>query len=130
MFSGLKQIALPASLRFVMVGACAAAVHYCTVVILVEWGQWPVLVANVVAFLIAFCVSFSGHAYLTFSQKKHRIAHALPRFFLVASCAFAINEILLYGLLSLGLPYQLALIMVLLFVAAGTFVVSKYWAFR
>lgn len=117
-------------MRFVAVGASAALVHYLVVVALVESMQWPVLLANIMAFLVAFCVSFSGHAYFTFSRSKRSVRESLPRFFITASCAFIVNEMLLYFLLSLGWPYQISLILVLLLVAAGTYLVSKYWAFR
>ena len=51
---------------FIVVGCLAAAVHLGAVVLLVSGFGWQPLVANVVAWLLAFCVSFSGHWHLTF----------------------------------------------------------------
>lgn len=131
----------PRGLRFIAVGGCAAAVHYMVVLLCVEYFQIAVLLANVVAFLLAFCVSFSGHAYFTFHPTAfnnttdailptQQFKKTLPRFFLVAVSAFVCNEMLLYFLIKhLNWPYQLALAGVLITVAGATYIVSKYWAF-
>ncbi len=132
----------PRSLRFIAVGGCAAVVHYIVVLLCVEYFQIAVLLANVVAFLLAFCVSFSGHAYLTFYPAElsnvsdaiwpmQRFKKTLPRFFIVAVSAFACNEMLLYFLIKhIDWPYQFALAVTLMAVAGVTYIVSKYWAFN
>ena len=132
----------PRGLRFIVVGGCAAMVHYMVVLLCVEYFQIAVLLANVGAFLLAFCVSFSGHTYLTFHPTelsntsgeilpRQRFKKALPRFFIVAVSAFVCNEMLLYFLINhLAWPYQLALAVALITVASVTYIVSKYWAFH
>ena len=49
---------LPQALRFSLVGGAAAATHLLAVGVLVAAGQVPPLLANGLAFLIAFCVSY------------------------------------------------------------------------
>jgi putative flippase GtrA len=114
---------------FGFVGASAAVVHFLLVSLLVPLGAHP-LAANVLAFSVAFSVSFSGHQRWTFPAAGHARPQALHRFFAVALTGFIVNELLYAVLLRFtSLGYREALVMVLLFVAGATFVASKYWAF-
>jgi putative flippase GtrA len=121
---------LPPTLRFVLVGGSAAATHLLIVWALVQGAQWPPLGANVLAFLLAFWVSYGGHFLLTFANAGATHRQALPRFFIIACSAFVVNELLyLAALRLLSWHYLISLLAVLLIVAAGTFVSSKLWAF-
>ena len=116
--------------RFVIVGTSAAAVHFCCVLFQVEILHWQPLLANVLAFLVAFIVSYSGHRFWTFADITLDHAQSLPRFFLIASTSFALNEVMYYCLLKYTpLPYWLSLGIVLLLVAVLTFVSGRLWAF-
>lgn len=125
---------LPRGIRFILVGIGAATVHYLCVLLLVESISLPVLIANIIAFLIAFCFSFIGHAYLTFTQKQNirlLIKYSLPRFFSISVSAFLCNELLFFFLMQYGTwPYQISLALVLVIVAGGTYLASQYWAFQ
>ena len=121
---------LPQALRFVLVGGSAASAHLLVVWMLVQGLQWPPLGANVVAFLLAFWVSYGGHALLTFAGSGAPHRQALPRFVVVACSAFVANELLYVAALRwLPWHYLASLLVVLLAVAVGTFVSSKFWAF-
>jgi len=116
--------------RFVLVGCSAAAVHFLVVVGFVQWGAWPPLLANTVGWLLAFGVSFAGHQSLTFRDQGAPTGRAMARFFLISACGFGVNE----GLYALALKvggwdYRPALFIVLLAVAALTYLASKAWAF-
>ena len=115
--------------RFGAVGFASMGVHWLVVTLLVPFGLQP-LVANVIGFATAFCVSYTGHRNWTFASAQ---AHAttLGRFLLVALASFALNE-LLYSLLLryTTLDYRTALAIVLIAVAGLTFVLSRWWAFR
>jgi putative flippase GtrA len=115
--------------RFGVVGVAAMMVHWLSVVMLVQAGLVP-LGANVIAFGIAFNVSYWGHRNWTFgATADHR--STLWRFFAVALCSFMLNELMYYLLLKFtALSYQLALAIVLVAVAALTFALSRQWAFR
>lgn len=112
--------------RFGIVGVTAMAVHWLVVWLLVPRGLAPLL-ANVIGFAVAFNVSYFGHRNWTFATSS---AHSATfwRFLAVALCSFAVNEALYYVLLRF-LDYQLALAIVLIAVAALTFILSKLWAF-
>lgn len=117
---------------FVFVGAAAAAVHLSMVVVLVSQASWMPLLANVVGWLMAFCVSFSGHWHLTFARSGAPLGRAAGRFFLISLAGFLTNEAMYAVLLGLlgARWYAVALFFVLLAVAVITYLLSARWAFR
>ncbi len=117
-------------MRFGLIGVTAAVVHFNTVVMLVQEFQYAPLIANVAGFLIAFQVSYWGHRNWTFSDTAMSHSDAYPRLMLVQITNFAINEYLYYIFLSLHLPYQLALIIVIAIMPIFTFITSKWWVFQ
>jgi len=122
---------LPQGLQFIAVGGAAAATHLAVVGLLVALAGMPPLGANVLAFLVAFIVSYRGHALLTFASAQARGWAVVARYFAVASLSFATNELLYYVALHwLHWHYFWSLAGVLVLVAVGTFVLSKFWAFK
>lgn len=117
-------------IRFGFVGAVAAAIHFFSVVFLVEIYQLPPLIANVIGFCVAFPCSYVGHRYFTFRALHTLHRHAIIKSFFIQSLSFAANESLYYILLSLHIPYALALCMVLTILAIFTFISSRFWVFR
>lgn len=130
--AGLVRVrGLPQLLQFGLVGAAAAATHLACVWVLVAGAGLAPLVANVLAFAVAFVVSYRGHARLTFHAAGARGWPSLWRFLAVASSAFTANELLYWlALERLHWHYFWGQAGILLLVAAGTFVCSKFWAFR
>jgi putative flippase GtrA len=116
--------------RFGMVGLTAAAIHFCTVVLLVQNGFYAPLVANVIAFLISFQMSYWGHRLWTFSDTVTLHREAYSKLIMVQVLNLAASESLFYLFLSMHLPYQVALLIVLSILPLCTFTVSKLWIFR
>ncbi len=116
---------------FAITGASAACVHLLIVLNLVASLSVPPLIANIIAFLIAFNVSFLGHKYMTFSRLQDAKQLSLPHFFLVASSAGILNEFLYYLFLKYShLNYMIALIIVLGLVSIYSYFFSRFWACR
>lgn len=118
------------ALSFICVGVGALLTHWLVVILLVPLTGLHPLLANVVAFLVAFNVSYFGHRHLTFraSERSHR--QTLPRFAMVAASSFALNEAMYWGLLNFTpLRYDIAMLLVLGSVAVLTYVLGKFWAF-
>jgi len=129
--NGLSKVLPPELQAFIVVGSSAAAVHFCVVLLLVQLLHWHPLLANVLAFLIAFQVSYWGHRFWTFADTVLSHQQSLIRFFLVSCVSFALNEVMYYFLLHYTpLPYWLSLAIVLVLVAAITFISSRLWAFK
>lgn len=116
---------------FISIGASSALVHIVTVLNLVTQLALSPLLANIIAFLIAFNVSYIGHKYLTFSELDNHKQLSLPHFFLVASSGGIINEGLYYLILHYThINYLIALVLVLATVAIYSFILSRFWACR
>lgn len=116
--------------RFVLVGSCAAAVHLATVILLVKQFLWAPILANPVAWLVAFGVSFSGHWLLTFKDREKNLKASFMRFFCLSAAGFVINEGLYATLLGLtSIRFDVVLVIVLVLVAVATYFLSSVWAF-
>ena len=115
---------------FGAVGVTAMLVHLGSVALVLVPLGLPPLVANIFAFLLAFQVSHLGHHRFTFSVADAPVARSRRRFFLVALSSFLVNEAMYALLLRFtDLDYRVALVIVLIAVAALTFVSARKWAF-
>jgi putative flippase GtrA len=118
-------------MRFSVVGGSSSVVHFTCVLLLVHFVQYHPLHANIIAFLVGFLVSFFGHRYWTFKGTTRSFLQSLPRFLLIASISFALNETFYWYLLTYVHMYYLeALVIVLAAVSVVTFTLSKLWAFH
>tara|TARA_R110000850_G_scaffold266500_1_gene396930 strand:+ start:80055 stop:80456 length:402 start_codon:yes stop_codon:yes gene_type:complete len=122
----LKQLAC-----FIGVGCGAAATHWLVVVALVSTLHIAPLFANVLGWLVAFVVSFTGHFQLTFRHQHAPMWRAARRFFLVSALGFAVNETS-YALLlaTTTIRYDILLGSILIAIAVMTFILGRFWAFR
>jgi putative flippase GtrA len=116
--------------RFGVIGVLAAITHYLIAISLTQQQIAPAW-ANLVAFVIAFWVSYFGHRYFSFDVGDVSHQQTLPRFILVAVFGFIFNETLLLSMLhytsismDIGLPFIIILTAVL------TFIFSRFFAFK
>lgn len=117
-------------MRFGIVGLSAFAVNWLVVVAVVSTGWMNPLRANVVAFLVAFSVSYAGHRGWTFAGYGGRHTQSFPRFALVAVIGFLVNEGCYYLLLDkLRVDYRAGLVIAVGIAAVSTYVLSACWAF-
>ena len=117
-------------LRFGMVGLLATFVHMMIGFLLIQ-STWHPLLANLLAFTIAFVVSFIGHLGFSFADQEVSTSSALWKFALVALVGFVCNEVLLIMLLSEGdLSDTVSLWISTGSAAVLTFALSRLWAFR
>jgi putative flippase GtrA len=116
--------------RFIAVGCVAAAVHWGVVVGLVDHLGWQPLLANLIGWVVAFSMSFTGHHKLTFDDSHVPIRSSIWRFFFVSAFGFFINEMSYALLLHWSKqPYDLILGIVLISVAGITYLLSRHWVF-
>lgn len=117
-------------IRFGVVGTCAAFVHMLVLFLVVHFDRINPLLANVVAFLVAFNVSYFGHRFITFRKKTLNLPKSMTKCFGVAVGGFVLNESLFYLFYQIfALPYLLAIFIVLLIVPMFTFLFSKYFVY-
>ncbi len=117
-------------LRFIVIGCSANITNFVALILIVELFHWHPLVANILAFIIAFQVSYWGHRHWTFDHKKHHHT-SIVKFLMVALSGFCATEILFgFFLHALHWYYPIAFIITSAIVASCTFFISKLWAFR
>jgi putative flippase GtrA len=116
--------------RFAMVGGISTVIHMLVVWILIERSSAHVLGANLIAFMTAFCFSFSGNYYWTFRKPGHQ-GRVLRRFFLISASAFTAITLLLAALLSADWFTPLAsALSAATVIPLITFLASRVWGFR
>ncbi len=117
--------------RFIVVGCAAAAVHLLVVALLVSAGSVAPIWANPMGFIVAFFVSFAGHARWTFPTEPASRGRARHRFFVIALAGFLLNQSLFASGLQRIDPraYLILLAAVTVAVAGSTFVLARLWAF-
>lgn len=125
------SLPFPRFLRFLIIGGLAFTVHFLFVKQCVGFWNIHPLLANVLAFCLAFQVSYWGHYKWTFEASHLPYKETLFRFLVVACTGFLLNETLYAMLLQMtALSYDISLVLVLIITAVLTFVFSKFWAFR
>jgi len=116
--------------RFALVGIAATAVHMLVVWLLIETTSLPVLVANLIAFLTAFGISFTGNYVWTFGSPGRPVT-AMRRFFLISGGAFSANSMVL-ALLTIAdwLQPTVAAALAAAVIPLITYVASRLWGFN
>lgn len=111
--------------RFGIVGGGATLVDLATAKLCLF--LWPTLSEHIVTslgFFVAFWVSFFGHRYVTF-QSHGKVSS----FLVVALFSLAVRNVLLSGLLWIGLSGMLPIVIATLSVTILTYVLSRIWVF-
>jgi putative flippase GtrA len=121
---------LAVATRFGLVGITATCVHILIVWLLLSKTLLPTLVANMLAFLTAFGISFTGNYLWTFGSPGHP-GKAMRRFLMISVSAFAVNSLLLAWLLTTGwLAPTASAIVSATAIPAITFWASRLWGFK
>lgn len=116
--------------RFAFVGIAATAIHMSIVWQLAGANSLPILGANLIAFLAAFGVSFTGHYIWTFSSPG-RPKTAIRRFFIISGSGFVANTLLLAALVSSEwLTPRIAAVSSAALVPFFTYATSRLWGFK
>ncbi len=116
-------------IRFGGVGVVATLVHVFTALAARSLLQVDVQQANLIGFSLAFVVSYSGHARVTFNAPM-RSGPQMARFVLVALTGFAASTAVVWivtGPMGLGFPVAMGAVAVI--VPAISFVAMRMWVF-
>lgn len=107
----------------------ASVAHVVVALTLIEIARVPVLTANGLAFLVAVVVSYVGNHSWTFRREGRHERH-LPRFLTIALIGLALNQGIVFGLVTIaGLSYLVGILAVIAIVPVISFVLSRSWAF-
>ncbi len=135
----MTQAASRQALWFLVVGASAAGVHFLVLISVVSLTAISPAWANVIAFLLAFIVSFLGHFYLTFNTSTTSTPYedkqplqSLLKWFASSVIGFVANQgLFLLGLNWFGERYYIFIWLVITaIITVMTFALGKLWAFK
>jgi putative flippase GtrA len=130
---GLASLVTQAG-RFGVVGVAATAAHLGIYFCLAEYLHLAPLVANTIAFVLAFCISFMGQAGWTFrdhADSQWITSHRLLRFLIASIAGFASNTLIVaIVVIWCGLPSAYALPFMAILVPAALFLLNRYWVFH
>ena len=125
MFAHIFQLA-----RFTTTGAAAALTHYSIVMLLFK-RNIALQYANLVAFLLAYWVSYFGHRIFTFKAQHISHRYTLPKFTLVAGLGFLFNEsFLLLSNLYFSAPVSTLVCVAIVLTSIVTFLLNRFFAFQ
>jgi len=119
-------------LKYLVSGATVAIVELTLLYVFTQFfGVWYIFSA-VLAFLFAFCVSFSLQKFWTFQDKAKEVIHKQASVYLFISVAnLGINIVALYLLVQVaGLWYLFAQVLISGAIAVWNFLLYKFVIFR
>jgi len=117
--------------RFGIIGVLAALTHYAIVILLFEQVHIALAYANLIAFCLAFWVSYFGHRHFTFQAQQLSHRQTLPKFFVVATLGFVFNEsLLLISHHYLNISLSILVIIAIFLTAIFTFLLNRFFAFQ
>lgn len=123
---------IPSSIKFLSVAAAANLTHFTVFFLLEKYMPeiWPEI-DNVLAFCVAFTVSFIGHRKLSFSDTTNSVKQSLKRFIVVSTAGFLSLEIVFsFALRILSWPSFFALFAGVVVAGSQTYLLSRFWAFH
>ncbi|WP_297845121.1 GtrA family protein [uncultured Roseibium sp.] len=118
--------------KFAVIGVLATLTHAIVAGSLLQSGMLPAYPANVCGFLVAFCVSFTGHYFWSFShlRRKGTAIRSMVRFLVIAVAGFLLNTTVLALWLTLTpWPDLIGLLFSIAIVPALSFAGARLWAF-
>lgn len=125
----MNQISSRSFLRFLLVGGSATALHYLIMALLVGLLGFAPGTGSAAGYSLSTLYNYWANARFTFAG-RHSHAHSLPRFLATALAGLGINQLVLLGLIHLGLPIALAQILATACVLVWNYFINALWAFR
>ena len=124
--------------RFGAVGITATLAHTLIFISTLRLLGWPEQISNLVAFIIALALSWSGHYFWTFRTDGWQTSggptdgwRTMPRFVAVALAGYLLNALFVFIIITrLGWPDFYVLPLMLLITPIMTFLLARYWAFK
>lgn len=124
-------------IKFIIMGSLAALVHGIVLYLCVSQLLIAPVWANIVAFGVAFIVSFLGHSWVTFRQNidlsdNINNIRRLGRWLSTSILGFMMNQgLFMLGLSVVGDAYYLAIWLIVTFIVTIlSFTIGKLWAFK
>jgi len=116
--------------RFGFVGLLATIIHLSVATAFISFFGTPAVLANAIAFTVAFLVAFSGHYAWAFRSQANRW-QAILRYLAVSLSGLVVNNaLLLYLLNKTWFEPRISVALAALIIPIITFIPSRLWAFK
>lgn len=117
--------------RFGVSGGLGAAVFMATFYTLTEWAHVFYRYSSLIAWLVAFCVSFLMQQRWTFGREAPRSRRQLVLYGALFLANMGLNDTLLYLLVErLHVPPQIAQLGLLVMISTWNFFIMRFFIFR
>lgn len=116
-------------MRFCIVGGAASLVYFGCGLFFVSLLGLPVMAGNALAYLAGFVVSYLGQCLWTFQARGSHLA-MLSRFAATQVLGLALNSLIIWLLVRLGVDYALAMWVAIAAVPVAVYFICKLWVFR
>ncbi len=114
--------------KFGVVGLTATLTYSLVFMLALRVLLWSEQAGNLLGFVIAFSISWSGHYFWTFKASGF---HTVPRFLITALCGYALNSFFVFVIITkLALPDFFVLPLMISITPTMTFLLARYWAFK
>jgi putative flippase GtrA len=115
--------------KYALVGTAASILHILSALVFYAAADMPPLLANGMAFLMSFGLSFWGNCRWTFASSVMSAA-ALPRFFALSVACLLLSQSLIYlAMTYMHLSFAFAVTLATVAAATAGFLGSQLWAF-
>jgi putative flippase GtrA len=117
-------------LLYAVAGAAATATHYAVMIAMVQWANWPEVLATCVGFLAGACVKYPLNYWGVFaSRQRHSVA--MTRFVLALGISFVLNAAIFALLLHvLDVHYMVSQVLTTGVVLFANYLLARCWIFR
>jgi putative flippase GtrA len=115
--------------KYGTVGIAASMLHIASALVFYTAAGMPAALANAMAFLLSFAISFMGNYRWTFASTEAKSA-TLSRFFLLSVACFLLNQTLVVLAMTLiRLPFGVSVTLATLAASVAGFLGSHRWVF-
>lgn len=116
--------------KYCVVGLTGTAVDFGVLLLLVEVAHWSVLPANTLSFLLAATNNYVLNKYWTYADPERSIGKQYVKFLLVSTVGLGLNTVLMSLLVSFGMWYVAAKVIVIGAVLVWNFAANSLWTFQ
>jgi len=111
-------------------GTLAVAVHYATLILLVEFAGWREVYASMAGFLAAVPVNFSFQRFIVFKTLDD-LNIRLRRYFIVTSGTFVLNACIFYVAVDIAqIPYLIGQAITIILIVLVNYWLNTAWTFK
>jgi len=129
-YCGLSVTDVSRLIRFCMVGAATAVIHYGILFVGVEQFALAATLASSIGFVVAVTFNYFMHYSWTFAEPAPH-GRTLLRYFVMISCGFVINGLVMYVASELlAIVYLLSQALAMAAVLTWNYLLANYWVFK